>query len=123
MLKGGYSENKIFREAMESAVAYYRGLIRLGKAQGDIAAELDDELAAEVFWLVLSQMGQRIIRRLEAQYGTDWQGEKAAFDFPETQQLYAQLLRILEFGMGTHPYSLGETRGPNRVVSHSDQGA
>lgn len=122
MLKGGASEDKVFRQAMEGAVSYYEGLIKLGKAQGDIAADLDDGLAAEVFWLVLSQMGQRIIRRLETKYGTDWQGKTAAFDFPETQQLYAQLLRILEFGMGTHLKIEPEGPAPVQAIPHPDQG-
>ncbi len=124
MLKGGASENKVFRAAMDNAIAYYRNLIALGKAQGDIAPDIDDELAAEVFWLVLSEMGQRILRRINEQHGTDWHGRKAAFDFPETQALYTQLLRILEFGLGNHPFGI-ETMAvtANPAATPTEEGA
>ncbi len=124
MLKGGASENKVFRAAMDNAIAYYRNLIALGKAQGDIAPDIDDELAAEVFWLVLSEMGQRILRRINEQHGTEWHGRKAAFDFPETQALYAQLLRILEFGLGNHPFGIEPmTVRANPATTQSEEGA
>ena len=49
MLNGGADENKIFAQAMESAQHYYISLVTLGKAQGDIDPDLDDEMAATVF--------------------------------------------------------------------------
>ena len=102
MTNGGTDENKIFAQAMKSAEHYYSTLVALGKQQGDIAPELDDEMAATVFRVILSEMGRHIIQRIVAQYGTDWQGETAIFEFPEAQAMYAQLLQMLEFGLGNH---------------------
>lgn len=102
ILKGGVNENRIFTQAIESAQTYYRSLVALGKAQGDIAAELDDELTATVFRLVMSEMGRHIVQQIVAKYGSDWQGQTAIIDFPEARQMYAQTLHMLEFGMGNH---------------------
>ncbi len=100
MLNGNTDENKIFAQAMENAQHYYISLVTLGKAQGDIDPELDTEMAATVFRVILSEMGRYIVQRIVAQYGTDWQGEQAIFDFPEARQMYEQLLQTLEFGLG-----------------------
>jgi TetR/AcrR family transcriptional regulator len=100
MLNGNANENKIFAQAMENAQHYYVTLVTLGKAQGDIDPELDDEMAATVFRVVLSEMGRHIVQRIVAQYGTDWQGEQAIFDFPEARRMYEQLLQVIEFGLG-----------------------
>ena len=109
MLKGGVSENKIFDQAMATAQTYYRTMVALGKAQGDIAPDLDDELAATHFRLVMSEMGRYILKQVVAKYGSEWQGKQGVYDFPETQQMYGQLLRMLEFGMGNHPVPEIET--------------
>lgn len=100
ILNGGADENKIYARAMESAQHYYKSLVVLGKAQGDIDPDLDDEMAATVFRIIMSEMGRHIVQRIVAQYGTDWQGRQAILDFPEAQGLYEQILRMLEFGLG-----------------------
>ncbi len=105
MLKGGASESRVFAQAMESALTYYKGIVVLGKAQGDIAPDIDDDLAANVFRLVMSEMGRYIVQQIVAKHGTDWQGKQAIFDFPEAQQMYEQTLRMLEFGLSAQPVS------------------
>ncbi len=108
MLKGGVSENKVFVQAMDNALAYYKGLVALGKAQGDIAPDIDDDMAATIFRLVISEMGRYIVEQIIAKHGSDWQGQQAIFDFPEAQKMYGQMIHILEFGMSTSSERLFE---------------
>lgn len=100
MLNGSAGDNEIYAQAMESAQTYYLSLVALGKAQGDIAQDLDDEMAATVFRLVLSEMGRYVVQQIVALHGTEWQGQKAILDFPEAQRMYEQILQMLEFGLG-----------------------
>jgi len=110
MLKGGASENKIFAQALEGAQTYYKSLVILGKAQGDIASDVDEDMAATMFRLILSEMGRYVVQQIVAEHGSGWQGQQAIIDFPEAQRMYGQMLRILEFGMGAHPVSASERR-------------
>lgn len=110
MLKGGVSENKIFAQALEGAQTYYKRLVVLGKAQGDIAPDIDEDMAATIFRLILSEMGRYVVQQIVAEHGSDWQGQQAIIDFPEAERLYGQMLRILEFGMGVQPVSALERR-------------
>ncbi len=100
MLNGSADGNKIFAQAMESAQHYYLSLVALGKAQGDIDANLDDEMAATVFRVIMSELGRYIVQRIVADHGSEWQGEQGIFDFPEAEQMYEQLLQMIEFGLG-----------------------
>lgn len=100
MLNGSADGNKIFTQAMESAQHYYLSLVTLGKAQGDIDANLDDEMAATVFRVIMSELGRYIVQRIVAEHGSEWQGEQGIFDFPEAEQMYEQLLQMIEFGLG-----------------------
>ena len=101
LLNENVQENKAFARAMEGALGYYRTLVLLGKQQGDIAPDTDDEMAASYFNLVMSNMGQYIVKRVVAVHGSDWQGKQPIFDFPEARQLYSQLLNMIEHGMGS----------------------
>ena len=53
MLNGDAERNKIFPQALESAEAYYLGLVTLGKAQGDIYGNPDHEMGATVFRVIM----------------------------------------------------------------------
>lgn len=103
MLKGGANENRVYAQAMDSALTYYRNIVILGKAQGDIAPDINDDLAANVFRLMMSEMGRYIVQQIVAQYGGDWQGKQAIIDFPEARQMYEQTLQMLEFGLRPQP--------------------
>ena len=92
--------SKFYTQAMESAQGYYRSLVELGKRQGDIAPDVDDEVAATVFRLVMSEMGRHIVQQVVAAHGSEWQGQRAIFEFPEARKMYDQVLWILEFGLG-----------------------
>ena len=108
MIKEG-SQNKLYAQAMESAQAYYKALVVLGKEQGDIAPDIDDEMAATIFRLLISEMGRYIVQQIVGAHGSDWQGRKAIFDFPEARQMFEQTLRVLEFGMGSDSAAQHET--------------
>lgn len=101
LLNGGPSENRIIEDAIEGALAYYRNLVLLGQEQGDIAPDIDADLAASVFNLVMSEMGRKILNQVIADHGVDWHGRQGIFDFPEARAMYEQVLRILEFGMSS----------------------
>ena len=103
MLRGGASENRMFQQLVDSSIAYYRSLVTIGKAQGDIAADIDDDMATSVLRLLFTEIGREIILALIDQYGTDWQGKTPVFDFPEAQRKYDQLVRILEYGLAGEP--------------------
>ena len=118
MLNGSAGDNEIYAQAMESAQTYYRSLVALGKAQGDIAPDLDDEMAATVFRLVLSEMGRYVVQQIVALHGTEWQGQKAILDFPEAQRMYEQILQMLEFGLGNRTIGFtADLRGSPRILS------
>ena len=103
MLKGNPNESPIYRQAIEKSRAYYESLVKLGKAQGDIAPDIDDKMAAEYFQVIMTEIGPRIIREAIEEHGTAWQGQRPLFDFPEVQDKYVQMLRILEFGLSGQP--------------------
>ncbi len=103
MLKGNTSENPIYRQAVEKSLAYYESLVRLGKEQGDIAPDIDDKMAAEFFQIIMTEIGPRIIREAIEEHGTAWHGQQPLFDFPEVQEKYGQMLRMLEYGLSGQP--------------------
>lgn len=82
----------------EQSIAYFRQLVAQGKAQGDIAAEIDEELAAHIFNSVFMELGKIILELVPER---DWQGVQEFFEEPEVQALFEQTVSILEKGMGT----------------------
>jgi AcrR family transcriptional regulator len=88
--------------AQEQSRNYFLHLVAIGKAQGDIPQEIDDELAAYMFNTTLLNLGQYIMSRIEQEEDYK-QGKRAFFEFPEAVRIFEQTLNILEFGMGkTH---------------------
>lgn len=103
MLKGGPSENRVFKQMVDSSLAYYRKLVTVGKEQGDIAADIDSDVAASMLRIFLAELGREIIQSIIDQYGTAWQGKTPVFDFPEARHQFDQMLRILELGLAGRP--------------------
>ena len=81
MLNGSADGNKIFAQAMESAQHYYLSLVALGKAQGDIDANLDDDMAATVFRAIMSEMGRYIVQRIVAERGQNGRANRRSLIF------------------------------------------
>ncbi len=82
----------------EQSVAFFRQLVAQGKAQGDIAPEINEELAAHIFNSVFSELGKIM---LELAPKRNLQDVGAFFESAEVQELFEQTLAILEKGMGT----------------------
>jgi AcrR family transcriptional regulator len=102
MLNGGEHENVMFARARAQAHQYYQQLVALGKQQGNIAPDIDEELAGYIFGVVMTDLGRYLIDKVKSERGDDWQGKQAFFEFPEIRGMLFETLRILEFGMGNH---------------------
>ena len=101
MLSGGDRENEMFTRARAGSQQVYQQLVALGKQQGDIAPDIDEELAGYIFGIVMSDLGRFMIDKLISEHGSDWQGKEPFYEMPETRDIFVQTLRILEFGMGS----------------------
>lgn len=80
------------------SLSFFRQLVARGKAQGDIAPDIDDDLAAFIFHTIFTELGQYMLQRL----GDEAFREALGADFYENeavQQIFSQTLEILERGM------------------------
>ena len=100
LLNGGAHEEKILARANQDALDFYKQLVVLGKQQGDIAPDIDEDLAAFTFHLIMTNLGRYMLARVNEERGSDWQGQQAFIEFPEVKLMFTQALRILEYGMG-----------------------
>lgn len=98
---GGEYPATLSERANRSASAFYTQLVELGKQQGDIAADVDTELAAFLFNTILSNLPAYLLQRLPAE------GQPLSQETGPTLSLltdvFAQIVAILEHGMGVHP--------------------
>ncbi len=75
----------------------------IGKEQGDIPQETDDDLAAFFLNTILSNLGQYILPRIAANEDVQ-SGKIAFFEVPEAVRIFEQALSLLEHGLGkSHP--------------------
>lgn len=100
MLNDPSRAEEMFARGRATAQPFYQRLVALGKAQGDIAPSIDEELAAFFFDIFISDLGRFMIRRVIAERGSDWQGQQPFFEMPEVRRTFEQTLYILESGMG-----------------------
>lgn len=99
---GGYPPEFI-AEATEQGMTFFRQLVALGKSQGDIAPEIDEDLAAFLFNTVFVELGQYIVRRFPEHFASVAPGTgtvRAFFESEQVQQVFDETITILEFGMG-----------------------
>lgn len=92
---------------LETAFTFYKQLVALGKEQGDIAPEIDDDLAAFLFTTFLTEFTRYLIDKIVAVHGSGWQGKQAIVEFPEFRRLFEQALWVLEHGLAAHPDGTG----------------
>lgn len=85
--------------AQQESRRFYQQLVAVGKAQGDIASEVDDELAAFIFDTVVTGLGHYLLERVPG-YGETEQGYRAFFELPNVARIFDQTMDILEHGMG-----------------------
>ena len=86
-------------QAKASASQYFKQLLAQGQAQGDVAPDIDVDLAAFIFNVVFMELGQYMFQRLQVD------AEEAAQEFfnsEAAQALLDQALQILESGVGPH---------------------
>jgi hypothetical protein len=90
------------------ALAFYKRLIAIGKEQGDIALEIDEDLGALIFDSMFSALGQ-LVKRIILERKGEWENYLFLED-PEILRLFDQTMNILERGFG-----------PTQPVRESDQ--
>ena len=87
-------------QVREATRTFYRQLVEVGRQQGDIAANVDPELAAVIFDAVLDHVGRYILDRMTTAEIVVGQADRAFLDQPEVKELLAQTVSILEHGLG-----------------------
>jgi TetR/AcrR family transcriptional regulator len=91
--------------ARQKAHEFYKQLVALGKEQGDIPPELDEDLAAYIFDAIFLGLGQYLFLRV-GMSADGPPGQQAFFESPEVGRIFEQTVNILEQGMG-QPQSIG----------------
>jgi TetR/AcrR family transcriptional regulator len=99
MLTGSFPA-EVFQRARQGAMVFYRRLVELGIQQGDIAADLDPEVAAFIFDAVLTNLGNFWLQRLGSEEKSLAMIEQPYFDRPDLNDLFTCTVSILEHGMG-----------------------
>jgi TetR/AcrR family transcriptional regulator len=102
MLKGGAQADVLMARSRGRQRQFYQQLVVLGKEQGDISPDVDSEIGAYIFDMLISDLGRFMIERTIGRHGAKQLGEVPFFEIPENRQTFAQALRILEFGMRTY---------------------
>jgi TetR/AcrR family transcriptional regulator len=107
--RNSYPE-KIQARVRPETLAFYKRLVVKGKEQGNIAPEIDEDLAAFVFDTILSGLGQYLLPQIAARQNKPTQ-DQAFFEIPEVVRIFDQTIDILESGMGmSHRTSAGAAK-------------
>jgi AcrR family transcriptional regulator len=88
---------EFWTHAMEETRKFFLHLVAIGKAQGDIAPEIDDDLAAFIFSTITANLGQYMLPHIRA--SQESQPDKESYLVPEVAHIFEQTLHILEHGM------------------------
>ena len=92
---------KVFdTQAREATLTFYRRLVEVGKQQGDIAPDVDQELAAVLFDAVLNSVGRVVIDRMASEGDALARDGQALLEQLEVKNLFSQAINMLEHGMG-----------------------
>jgi TetR/AcrR family transcriptional regulator len=94
------SIDEITARYRQESQAFYRSLVALGKAQGDIDPDVDEELAAYFFESMFTSMGKYVAQYLNVHLDSSWRGEQPYLEIPEIKRIYEQAIHFLEQGMG-----------------------
>lgn len=88
--------NVTFREQTQ---AFYRRLAEVGKAQGDIAPDVDTQIAAIIFEGSLTRVSEFMLEKFASgEIVLDLQREDM-FNMPEITAIFTAAVNLLEFGM------------------------
>lgn len=90
---------KFMAQVQQDSHRFFTHLVTIGKEQGDIPAEIDNDIAAFVFNTILSNLGFYIAARAN---GAQEAGQAAnpELDLEEVRLIFEKVIHILEFGMG-----------------------
>jgi len=97
-VRGGALPADLQAQAKAGAAVFFRQLVEQGQARGDIAPELDADLAAFLFNVIFSELGGYLLGRLQDEIASE--DGRSLFESPEAERLFDQVLQILESGMG-----------------------
>jgi hypothetical protein len=86
----------------------------VGKQQGDIAPEVDPELAAVIFDAIMNNVGRYIAERVSRQGGAALQDGRIFLEQPDVKELFAQTVSILEHGLGRRSHESTLARSGDR---------
>src|SRR5690554_3791824 len=105
MTGSGYPPSFI-EQFKAQGMAYFRQLVALGKEQGVIRQDIDNDLAAFLFNTIFTELGQYILARFQKRAperpgGT--QQFRAFFEEEAVQDLFAQTVAFLEQGLRRLP--------------------
>lgn len=84
----------------DEMLAFYKRLIAKGKEQGDIAPDIDEDLAAFLFEAVFSSLAQHLLPRI-ALHSQGQAPSQTFFELPDVVRIFDQAIDILERGLGT----------------------
>ena len=84
----------------EGAMRYFRQLVQQGVAQGVIDSEIDTDVAAFMFNVVFTNLGDFIMKRQAIDPEQVLADSGQSLVSPETERMFDQVLRILQSGMG-----------------------
>lgn len=90
---------EFYQRTQQEAHKFYLQLVAIGKEQGDIPPEIDDDLAAFIFNTVMFGLGQYLLSRI-ARHEDYLQGNAPLFEMPEAIRVLEQALDMLEHGLG-----------------------
>ncbi|MCU0494756.1 MAG: hypothetical protein MUD01_24480, partial [Chloroflexaceae bacterium] len=82
------------------ARGYMAQLVQQGIARGDLAADLDVDVATAVVSGVLREVGSLVLARLQINQEELPAVALSRFDSPEVERLFDDLIRVLEHGLG-----------------------
>jgi len=88
-------------QAKIGATVFFRQLVEQGQARGDIAPEIDPDLAAFLFNVIFSELGGYLLKRLQDEDVLE--DGRSLFETPEAKRLFDQVSQILEAGMEISP--------------------
>lgn len=92
--------SQVIDQLKTAAGGYYRELVALGKAQGDIDPDIDDDMAAFVLSAVFNEFGNYLMRRMEVSLSDLVDNQAGPVLLEQLLEPSERLLDILKNGLG-----------------------
>jgi TetR/AcrR family transcriptional regulator len=94
----------------EQTIAFYRRLVEVGQAQGDIDSTIDPAIAAVIFDGALTRIGNYMLDKFASgEIPLKLEGDDM-FNMPEITKIFTAAVDLLEYGM--------RKQGPTHVTGH-----